>query len=218
LRNAETDLFDNYYSKPRANGIFISYSNKDKKLAGKIRNSLAQSLKNVEIFLAHHDIEVSKEWRQEIQQHLEKSDLLIAILTPNFKSSVWTNQETGFALGKGTTVIPLIVEGTDIREFGFVEEKQGITIKEDDLGKVTFPKEKRFLSPNKCYKWHSPAPPCKDSLLDYPLNFEIEPSRTLAVSWRHWLGCSLFRKLQGWDMEERSIVDRHCCFSLLPIK
>ncbi len=137
LKNAKANLYDKYYppmisSEGRKVEFFICYSSKDKELAGKIRDLLVNR-KGVDVFLAHHDISISKEWRDEIHRHLESCTVLLALLTPNFENSVWANQEAGFALGKRKKVIPLIVEGSDIKKFGFLEEKQGVVIKEDNL-------------------------------------------------------------------------------------
>jgi len=141
LKNRKSDLFSKYYvpSTPKREGekieVFLSYSNRDKELAGKIAKLLEE--KGIDVFLAHEDIEISKEWREEILKHLRNCNFLIALLTPNFKDSTWTNQETGFAFGKGVKIIPLIVGNTtnSLIDFGFLESFQGIHIEDNDLSK-----------------------------------------------------------------------------------
>ena len=68
LKNAKTDLFKEYCKSSIDNNalleFFISYSSKDKKLAGKIRDIIKNN--NIEVFLAHRDIPLSNEWRTEI--------------------------------------------------------------------------------------------------------------------------------------------------------
>ena len=109
----------------------MSYSTLDKVLAGKIRELLTKE--GVEVFLAHHDIAISKEWREEILKHLNSCDALLAVITPNFRKSVWTNQEAGFVIGKGNKVVSLIFKYVDIKKLGFLEAYQGIQTKNENL-------------------------------------------------------------------------------------
>jgi len=135
LKGKRTDLYDKYCRFAVAQSAhsgkaeaFLSYSHNDKVLAGKIASLLAE--KGVNVFLAHEDIEISEEWREEIFRHLKRCNALIALLTPSFERSVWSNQEAGYMLGKAGTVIPLIAEETDIKKFGFLEALQGVRLRE----------------------------------------------------------------------------------------
>ena len=127
LKNAKSDLFSKYYKKSMEENakleFFISYSSKDKKLAGKIRSIIKSN--SIEAFLAHRDIPLSKEWRNEILSKLGSCSHLIAVCTENYKCSAWGNQEVGIALEKGKNIIPIFAEGTDKTRFGFLETKQG---------------------------------------------------------------------------------------------
>lgn len=137
LKTSETKLFKEYYQLPPASPeggkieIFLSYAHNDKTLAGRIGSLLHG--RDIDVFLAHEDIEVSEEWRKEILKHLENDRFLVALLTPSYEKSVWANQEAGYMIGKGGKTIPLIVEGTDIKKFGFLESLQGILIQEAEL-------------------------------------------------------------------------------------
>lgn len=102
--------------------FFISYSSKDKELASKIGEMLSQKYS---VFLAHRDISMSKEWRDDILSHLESCSVLIAVCTSNYANSAWGNQEAGIAIEKGRKVIPLFAQGTNKSRFGFLEAKQG---------------------------------------------------------------------------------------------
>ena len=82
-------------------------------------------------FLAHEEIEVSSEWRPEDKSHLQSCDLFLPLIAPNFSSSAWANQETGYSIASGKTVIPLIFDGVAMK--GLVEEKQGIPVKSDRI-------------------------------------------------------------------------------------
>ena len=102
--------------------IFISYSHRDKRIAGAIKNVFNHY--GIEAFLAHEDIQVGKEWRDTILSNLKQFDVFVAILSKNFLESEWTNQEVGFAICKGTTIIPISIDGTP--PSGFLEIFQGL--------------------------------------------------------------------------------------------
>ena len=77
-------------------------------------------------FIAHEDIEASKEWRDEVEAGLETMEVLVAVVEPGFKESDWCAQEVGYALGRKIDIIPLRA-GLD--PFGFFGKYQGIQIK-----------------------------------------------------------------------------------------
>jgi hypothetical protein len=45
------------------------------------------------------------EWHVEIERALYNMDAFLAIHTPGFKDSFWTQQEIGFAVGRGVKII-----------------------------------------------------------------------------------------------------------------
>lgn len=142
LKNANSALYSKFsgtHSTSSKVNCFMSYSNKDKQLAGKLAKLLEQkSQKQVIVFLAHHTIEGGRKWRDEIKDQLEKSQVLLALMTPNFKESVWTHQEFGFVLGrKEKKIIPLAIKEVKniLNQFGFLEEVQHIDIDEANLEK-----------------------------------------------------------------------------------
>ncbi len=107
--------------------VFLSYSSKDKDLAGKIKLRLETF--GIEAFLAHEDIKPTQKWKDVILDHLERCDVFIPIVSKNFKQSNWTDQETGYALGTGKMIIPI---GTDEMPYGFIEDTQAVTTKDTD--------------------------------------------------------------------------------------
>lgn len=141
LKDWKNDLFNKYSDIATASlkseeiEIFFSYSHKDRLLAGKIASLLIE--KGISVFLAHEHIEVSKEWRDEIFEHLKTANVLLALLTPNYKKSVWANQEAGYMFGKKACmpakIISLIVEETQIEKFGFLEAFQGFNLRKKIL-------------------------------------------------------------------------------------
>ena len=61
---------------------------------------------NVDGFVAHKDIEPAAEWQLEIERAMTSCDAFVGLLHPGFSESVWTQQELGWALGRG---IPLLL-------------------------------------------------------------------------------------------------------------
>lgn len=74
-------------------------------------------------FVAHVDIEPTKEWQDEIEAALYSMDALAAILMPGFKESDWTDQEVGVAIGRGVLVVPIMRGSTP---HGFIGKYQGL--------------------------------------------------------------------------------------------
>ena len=55
-------------------------------------------------FVAHVSIEPDAEWQEEIEHALLSCDVLVGLLHPGFSASYWTQQEVGWALGRGIPV------------------------------------------------------------------------------------------------------------------
>lgn len=101
--------------------LFISHISKHKKVATRLKDALDTFA--VAGFVAHVDIHPTARWQTEIERGLATMDALVAILTPGFRDSVWTNQEIGFALGRGVKIISLRM-GEDPP--GFISAEQAI--------------------------------------------------------------------------------------------
>ena len=95
--------------------------------ARKMAHALKGALSSYHIaaFVAHDDIEPTKEWQAEIESALRTMDALTALVTPEFLSSRWCDQEVGIAIGRGKLVIPLRA-GAD--PHGFLGKYQALTI------------------------------------------------------------------------------------------
>ena len=103
--------------------LFITHSSMIKQAAHLVKAALAEY--QIAGFVAHDDIEPAKEWQAEIESALRTMDALTAIITPEFGTSFWCNQEIGIAVGRGKLVVPLRA-GEDPR--GFLGKYQAITI------------------------------------------------------------------------------------------
>lgn len=74
-------------------------------------------------FVAHEDIAPSRVWLKEINRSIKECDALVALLTPDFHQSLWTDQEIGIALGRKKPVIPVSL-GTI--PYGFMGDIQAL--------------------------------------------------------------------------------------------
>ncbi|HVT59463.1 MAG TPA: toll/interleukin-1 receptor domain-containing protein [Thermoanaerobaculia bacterium] len=101
--------------------VFITHLATEKSVASAIQEKL--SWYHISSFVAHKDIEPTRQWLDEIELGLNTADALVALLHPGFKQSNWTDQETGFALGRGLLVIT-VRYGQD--PYGFLAKAQAI--------------------------------------------------------------------------------------------
>lgn len=99
---------------------FISYSDKDKLIAGAIKEALNHY--GTEAFLAHEDIPPGEEWADKIMINLKQCDILIPLLSKNFVDSEWTDQETGIAVANSKLIVPISIDGTI--PYGFMNKYQ----------------------------------------------------------------------------------------------
>lgn len=104
--------------------VFVSHLSSNKERMSAMKAELAHW--GISAFIAHEDIEPSREWMNEVEAGLETMEVLIAVVEPGFKESDWCAQEVGFALGRHIDIIPLRA-GLD--PFGFFGKIQGVQIK-----------------------------------------------------------------------------------------
>ena len=110
--------------KPGHVRLFISHRDEHKRAA----NELAVALETYGIssFVAHDTIKPLTEWRHEILKGLETMEMMLVYLTDDFDSSIWTQQEVGYALGKGIPIVSLKLEKKDPPGFiGHVQAQKG---------------------------------------------------------------------------------------------
>ena len=104
--------------------LFISHLTKDKIAISNLKKCLAYF--GIDCFVAHEDIEPSKEWVKEIKKALRSADALCAVFSDGFCDSKWCDQEVGTALGRRIPVIS-VSKGAD--PHGFLSEYQAIKSK-----------------------------------------------------------------------------------------
>ncbi|MCK5743926.1 MAG: toll/interleukin-1 receptor domain-containing protein [Caldisericia bacterium] len=105
---------------PASIRIFISHTTKHKNIAMDLKNELLNRF-GILSFVAHHDIEPTEEWSEEILNALSSFDVFIALLTEEFNQSKWTDQEIGFAVARNKLIIPINI---DITPYGFISKYQ----------------------------------------------------------------------------------------------
>ena len=108
--------------QPNSIRLFISHRDTDKKIAHSLAAALEKS--GVSSFVAHDAIEPDEDWQREIERALQSMDAMLTLITDTFFASAWTNQEIGFALGRGVPVISLKLGPSD--PIGFIRNRQAI--------------------------------------------------------------------------------------------
>lgn len=101
--------------------IFLSHTEKYKKLAGEIKSSFKDF--GIEVFLAHDDLTPSKDWRDELVRNIKTCDIFIPLLTEDYSDSQWTDQECGMAYYDNKIIIPLKI---DVDPYGFIGKYQAL--------------------------------------------------------------------------------------------
>lgn len=101
--------------------LFICHLSKDKVFLSELKEALL--FRGVAGFLAHEDIEPTKEWQTEIELALRSMQAMMVFLVDGFINSEWTDQEVGWAMGRGVLVIPVKV---DIDPYGFMGKYQAL--------------------------------------------------------------------------------------------
>lgn len=103
--------------------LFISHVHTQKEIATKVQSILSQFF--ISCFVAHTDIKPTRQWQDEIELALQTSEVLVALLSDDFHTSSWTDQEVGFSMGRGLVIIPLRL-GLD--PYGFIGKYQALSV------------------------------------------------------------------------------------------
>ena len=78
--------------------LFVSHLAEHRLYAGQLQKALFGF--GVSCFVAHSDIEPTKEWLDEIETALATCDGMLGLISPGFHESKWTDQELGHAMGR----------------------------------------------------------------------------------------------------------------------
>lgn len=99
--------------------LFVTHLSSEKIFAAELQEALLRF--GISSFVAHNDIEPTLEWQAQIETALSTADSLVALLHPKFHISNWTDQEIGFAMGRGLPVFAVRL-GQD--PYGFIARFQ----------------------------------------------------------------------------------------------
>ncbi len=112
--------------------IFISYSNNDYEKASRVHSMFKDV--GIECFLARDDIKAGNSWNPEILNKLMNSNFFVLILSENFISSSWCNQEASIAfLQYKLNDCPLIpISLDDTAPYGIFYDVHGIKYEDFD--------------------------------------------------------------------------------------
>ena len=102
--------------------IFLSHSDKDKKIAAELKSKLSKH--GLSVFLAHEDISGGSDWMSRLYEEIQNSKIFMMLLTKNYHPSNYTDQETGIAINCKKTMLPICIDST--RPYGFASSKQAI--------------------------------------------------------------------------------------------
>jgi hypothetical protein len=199
--------------KPGMLRLFLSHISAEKTGVSKLKSELLKL--GVDSFVAHEDIEPNQIWLTEIELALKSMHAFAALLTPGFHESKWTDQEVGFALGKGTLVIPVRL-GLD--PYGFIGKQQGLP------GKLDAPESLASSIVDLLLKHRTTADTMREALI---VGFERAKSfnASIAISKKigvlKYISADQLRRMEAaceentivkksWNVPERikSIVDR----------
>ncbi|MCF8298568.1 MAG: toll/interleukin-1 receptor domain-containing protein [Saprospiraceae bacterium] len=126
LNNTElTDenIISEIWGKQKRYKIFLSHKAAFKKEASTLKEQLENY--GISCFVAHEDVKPTKKWIVKIEEALRSMNLLIALIADDFYDSDWTQQEIGFALGRGIKVYAIKLSKEKSR--GFQNQFQDIT-------------------------------------------------------------------------------------------
>lgn len=101
--------------------VFLSHLASMKAATTQLREELSRF--GISAFVAHVDIEPTREWQIEIESALASMDGLIALLAPGFKESSWCDQEVGVAIGRR---LPIVSVRLGLDPYGFIGKYQAV--------------------------------------------------------------------------------------------
>lgn len=109
--------------------VFISYSSKDSYLAHSFK-TFFKDYAGFSVFLAHEDIFPATEWEVKIVNELKNSDIVIPLITKNYRNSEFTDQELGMSLAWKKIILPIKL--SDINPYGFIKKFQALKCNNDE--------------------------------------------------------------------------------------
>jgi len=100
--------------------VFISYCSQQISFAKQIKEFLENI--GMDSFLADDDIRTAENWKERIIEELKTCQIIIPILSNEFKKSDWCSQEVGIFSYLEKEIIPISLDGTN--SYGFIRHIQ----------------------------------------------------------------------------------------------
>lgn len=116
--------------------LFISHLATFKNEAAVLQGALKKY--QISSFVAHNDIEPTTEWQNEIEAGLSTADAMIVLLREGFHQSNWTDQEIGYAMGRGVLILTVRFEQDPYGFIGRFQALNGNGKEINTLGKEIF--------------------------------------------------------------------------------
>lgn len=173
--------------------LFLSHSSSKKSLVTQLKQELARF--GVESFVAHADIEPSRQWLNEIRFALDSCQAFAAMLCQDFKESKYCDQEVGYALHRGLLIIPIRLE---IDPYGFMAPLQGVPAFGKQASEIAPEVMNTLLS-------HPTTKPLMESAREASIERLVDDflcSNDFATS------SKLLRNLEGYDELPKRLVDK----------
>ena len=107
--------------------IFISYARPDAKhVAQSIYEYYHERLQGYNVFLDTEKIEGGKDWEETIRDKVNKSDIVLALITEGVFKSKYISEEIRYAIKNKKYVIPCVRQNVDVnklKRLGFEKEQ-----------------------------------------------------------------------------------------------
>lgn len=104
-------------SKPSIDA-FLSYHTNDKEIALKIKEKLGEL--GIQVFLAPDDIDGGDKFLTVMYEKIKTCQIFFVLLSKDFTTSQYSDQEVGIALGREKPIIPICIDETI--PYGFLRE------------------------------------------------------------------------------------------------
>lgn len=106
--------------------VFLSYSNAERDLATRV----ASILEGVGlVVLWDHILVPGQPFTEELKAQISRCHLFIPLLTKKSMIKPWVHQETGYAMGVGVPILPIVIG--NIAPVALIQQLQAIRISED---------------------------------------------------------------------------------------
>ena len=103
--------------------VFLSHRAEHRAKAAELKDALV--MYGLSGFVAHADIEPTREWQNEIERALWSMHVMVLMLSDGFRDSIWANQEIGVAMGRRIPIVPIRLDEDPPGFVGKIQALQG---------------------------------------------------------------------------------------------